>query len=439
MAAYKQSQSICHTLCEAGETGLSMKSLFTAASSEFESASGSAHGDIFSLDIVLTESLRLAVSDGRVVVGKDGKYRLADDVRSAMMVPRQPGILSANENASHFVCAICDSDILGPQLGLPDIAACCGKRACARCIDAGAIFVKTDDGGKTLCSMCLEDASDKQRLRKLKQNCRKKYPWALSVFGSGRFQDGEYITGSVYESVRVLRKAAAHFHPRAEIVLAQHMLEGEGCSTDFPGALRYLQRCALVDPSYEATAHGIMSSFAADSIRSGDTKLTVDICSQLAVFGNAKAQSFIAVYGMLLDHGGNDHEFTYRWQVMACMNNDRTAKLGPAATALRLGKLPQAHLFLRRYRQLGGSSFIENSLGTFDAGDSIEIIRKALRALRQNCGYCGIPLERESRKLCKGCETVAFCSRDCQKMDWNGSGGHRNDCKDAQALKRDLL
>eukprot|EP00563_Minutocellus_polymorphus_P004646 CAMPEP_0181033816 /NCGR_PEP_ID=MMETSP1070-20121207/7456_1 /TAXON_ID=265543 /ORGANISM="Minutocellus polymorphus, Strain NH13" /LENGTH=432 /DNA_ID=CAMNT_0023111263 /DNA_START=471 /DNA_END=1769 /DNA_ORIENTATION=- len=431
MAAYKQSQSICRTLCEAGEKGLSMKNIFTA-----EAASASAQGDIFSLDIVLTEALRLAVSDGRVVIGKDGRYSLTDNIRSAMTVSRLPGILSANEDSS--ICAICNSNILGPQLGLPDIAACCGKRACARCIESGACFAKADDGTTTLCSICLDDASDKERLRKLKRNCRKKYPWALCVFGSGRFQDGEYVTGSAYESVRALRKAATCHHPRAQIVLSQHLFSGAGCSVDVREALSCLQRCALVDPSYEATAQNLIFSFVTDELQKGDAELAVDICSQLAAAGNAKAQFFISAYGMFLNHGGQDLEFTYRWQVMACMNNSHMAKLGPAETALRLGKLPQARLFWRRYRQLGGSNFIESGLGTFDAGASIDLLRKTLRALKQNCAYCGISLERKSRKICKGCETVAFCSRDCQKMDWNRSGGHRNDCKDTKALREDL-
>ena len=236
MAAYKQSQSICSKLFEAGEAGLSVKDIFIAEAASVSSSTCTPRDDdgIFSLDVVLTESLLLAVSDGRMIVGKDGRYRLADDIRSAIKASRQQGVLCTNEDST--ICAICNGGIPTPQLGLPDIAACCGKRSCASCVQAGACFYKSADG-KTFCTTCREDASDKERLRKLKKNCRKKYPWALCVFGSGRFQDGEFVTGSPYESVRALRKAAAYHHPRAVIVLAQHMLEGLGCSVDVPGAL----------------------------------------------------------------------------------------------------------------------------------------------------------------------------------------------------------
>ena len=436
MAAYEQSRSICNKLFEAGEAGLSVKDLFVAEAASVSSASASDQDGIFSLDIILTESLRLATSDGRVVFGKDLRYRLAGDIRSAIKASRQQGVLCTNIDST--ICAICNGGIHTPQLGLPDIAACCGKRACASCIQAGACFYKSAETGKTFCTTCREDASDKERLRKLKKNCKKKYPWALCVFGSGRFQDGEFVTGSAYESVRVLRKAAAHHHPRALIVLAQHLLEGMGCSVDVAEALSCFRRCAVVDPSYEATAQELLFSHAADSMRNGDTQIAVDICSQLAAAGNVNAQYFVSAYGMLLDHGGNDRGFMYNWQVMASMNNSDVAKLGPAEVALHLGKAPQARLFLRRYRLLDGSNIIESTMGTVDASTCVELLRRTLRDLRRNCGYCGISLDRKTRKLCKGCRTVAFCSRDYQKMDWNGKNGHRDDCKDTMSLIADF-
>lgn len=438
MTTYKQSRSICNKLFEAGEAGLSVKDLFVAeAVSVLPLVSPASDQDgIFSLDIILTESLVLAVSDGRVVFGKDGRYRLADDIRSAIKASRQQGVLCTNADST--VCAICNGGIHTPQLGLPDIAACCGKRSCASCIQAGLAFYKSAESGKTFCTTCREDASDKERLRKLKRNCRKKYPWALCVFGSGRFQDGEFVSGSAYESVRALRKAAAYHHPRALIVLAQHLLEGMGCSVDVAGALSCFQRCAVVDPSYEATAQDLLFSYAADSVQNGDIQIAVDICSQLAAAGDVKAQYFVAAYGMLLDHGGNDRDFMYRWLVMASMNNSDWAKLGPAEAALRLGKFPQARLFFRRYRLLDGSNVIESTMGTVDASTCVELLRQTFRDVRRNCGYCGISLDRKTRKVCKGCETVAFCSRDCQKMDWNGKDGHRDDCKDTMALSSDL-
>merc|ERR1712147_320566 len=52
---------------------------------------------------------------------------------------------------------------------------------------------------------------------------------------------------------------------------------------------------------------------------------------------------------------------------------------------------------------------------------------KALLALK-TCTICGA----DKAKACQGCGTTAYCSTECQRIDWRDRG-HRKACKQIQA------
>lgn len=67
-------------------------------------------------------------------------------------------------------------------------------------------------------------------------------------------------------------------------------------------------------------------------------------------------------------------------------------------------------------------------------------VKKTLTKLRDKCASCGTGLDTSSRKLCKGCKAFCYCSVECQKAHWGAKdGGHRDECKKAMALEKEIL
>ena len=150
MAAYRQSQSICRALyaeaTDGGGKGLSAKALFRQTLEE------SPKSNIFNADLLFTESLQYALSEGRVVaLGADGMtYALAEGVLEDM-TPRAEGVISTNADSKR--CELCSERIVGPQLSVGDVLICCGRRICASCFNADR-EIATDSAGESICSVC---------------------------------------------------------------------------------------------------------------------------------------------------------------------------------------------------------------------------------------------------------------------------------------------
>mmetsp|Transcript_21729 Transcript_21729/g.48629 ORF Transcript_21729/g.48629 Transcript_21729/m.48629 type:complete len:159 (-) Transcript_21729:59-535(-) len=66
--------------------------------------------------------------------------------------------------------------------------------------------------------------------------------------------------------------------------------------------------------------------------------------------------------------------------------------------------------------------------------------RRDLQNLQTHCIVCAVGLDGTTRKLCKGCKTYCYCSRECQELHWNmpGGHGHRAECLGVSELNRKM-
>ena len=52
------------------------------------------------------------------------------------------------------------------------------------------------------------------------------------------------------------------------------------------------------------------------------------------------------------------------------------------------------------------------------------------------CSFCGV-LGSEKMRKCKGCKTVFYCGKECQKQHWDEL--HKVACKDFGVAEREVV
>ena len=322
MAAYRQSQSICRALyAEAtlaagggggGGKGLSAKALFRKTLDESADSSS-----IFDADLLFTESLRYALSEGRIVaLGDDGtNYALAKGMLEDMM-PRAVGVISTNADSGR--CELCSERIVGPQLSVVDVLACCGHRIYASCYNGDREIAK-DSAGQSICSIC-GDAGlvGLDRRRHAKRQAKRGVPWASLILGTAKYGGNEFVVGSPYEAVRYLRKAASAGSPEALFHPARHYGDGTGCIQNVEEALICLERCKMIDPEYEEFVHDYMAHLSGFLLGDKKIDLARTIAERLAIVGHVKGQAALGVlYG---DFDPIDAAREQQWYKIAALN-----------------------------------------------------------------------------------------------------------------------
>ena len=226
---------------ESGKS-LSMKDLFLETLTCYPGEEGPFDADA---DVLFSESLRYAMSEGRIEALNDGTYVLAKTVREDM-APRKRGVICNNDD--HTRCEICASSIIQPQLDTVDVLACCGHRICAICHSTDREIVRNLAGERS-CSVCgdatvFRSGEWKRHVRRL----AKRVPWAALIMGMTKYDSGDHVAGSSYDAVRYLRKAASAGSPEALFHLGRHLSDGTGCIQNIPDALVCLERCLTIDP-----------------------------------------------------------------------------------------------------------------------------------------------------------------------------------------------
>mmetsp|Transcript_3837 Transcript_3837/g.10854 ORF Transcript_3837/g.10854 Transcript_3837/m.10854 type:complete len:465 (+) Transcript_3837:403-1797(+) len=458
MAAYRQSQSICRALyTEAALVGkgLSMsandlfcKTLLESTENTVAALVGkspamsafdlfrrvllleSSDEDIFDADLLFTESLRYALSEGRIVALEDGTYALPKSV-SEDMAPKAVGVISTNVDSRR--CGICDEAIVGPQLDTVDVLSCCGRRICADCHGSDREIATNRAGERVSCSVCGEAApasvSEKKRnVRRL----AKRAPWAAHILGTARYDDGEFAVGSPYDAVRYLRKAASAGNPEALFHLGRHLSDGCGCIQNLQEALVCLDRCVTIDPAYTDCVSHVLVSLSGHYLEK-KPEVSEALLEKISITGNEAAQYILGT--MYQDPAINlrsEDIDGQSWQLLSALNRHMFTYF-VALRFFQQKKYAQARFFLewdagQQERQLSGQK------------KDYEALHEGLLQIKENCGWCGVPLPvKRNRKTCRQCLAVCYCSRSCQKYHWNSRSerSHRNDCKDVAMFKLD--
>ena len=280
----------------------------------------------------------------------------------------------------------------------------------------------------------------KKKAATLKRQAKKGRVWAQFILAT--YCD---FRGDKYAAVHLLRSAVKGGHPDAMLCLAEFVCQGGGCKKDLVEAESLLDRCISVAPRLlHACVHGY-AEIVVQYMELGtpETGMRAEsILLPLAKDGHHLAQYQLGKVYQITE----DFDAARMWCTEAIFNAETTKQRDMAAfevlfSSLALSDFPQAKVWADVVKSTG---FLDPR---FDNSDDAAMrtarviavikVRRGLLDLRKSCATCGVSLDRTTRKLCKGCKAHCYCSTQCQEKHWNkAEGGHRTECKGAQALKK---
>jgi hypothetical protein len=328
------------------------------------------------------------------------------------------GIYNANENPLH--CSICSVALV---YGFTFLNPCCGKTGCMTCSKAG-----TDR-----CLLC--HATKYGSIGLMKKQAKKGHAWAQARLGV-EYHQGNSLAQSYYDAVRWYRKAVAKGHPGAMLNLSVACRQGKGCSRDLVEARAWAQKAAIFDHFKDAAINqlAMIAAEYLDESKHDEAQSTLSAILEMDVENVATDATTQYNLGCLYDDAG-DYSSALKW-FSRCVtegDNDADAACGAMDCCWQLQRYAEAKLWL---------SFAPPREEIPDSQHwavYVPRLQQHLRDLRQSCTVCSTPLDRSNRKLCKGCKTYCYCSRDCQKVHWNRSeDGHREECKRVTELEEKL-
>lgn len=299
---------------------------------------------------------------------------------------------------------------------------CCGKCVCEDCSNA----MRFCHAKTKRCIFC--NTPNFGTIGVLKKRAKKGHAWAQFNLAHC-FDIGDSVAQSYYESVRWYRKAAAQNHPGALLCLSYCHRHGEGCGRNLTEARNLSEKAIAVDPTglfIEKSHRELMRVAIAYSADRCDEQ-AMEILVPLAKRGVASGSQYelaIVYYNI------NKFADALNLFFSCAMQGKHGAAYDCMDCCLKLNRLPEAKVWFSLASWIGADA-------TGISKEHITTFRQHLRHMRRHCLTCGVALDSNTRKLCKGCKTYCYCSVECQKIHWDRSeDGHRDECKKVTELKK---
>ena len=277
------------------------------------------------------------------------------------------------------------------------------------------------------CPLC--NARGIGRIGLTKKQAKRGHAWAQCQLGE-RYENGDGVSPSDFEAVRWYRKAASQGHIGALLCLiailsqndeepARNVLEANACKE------KVRKICRLIGDARE-----YLFDVGEQFYFLYEYEEAIDVLLPLAESGMSEAYETLgdAYY---ISEGYNEALEWYLEQFS--QEKSVAAAYGVMSCCWQLGRFAEAKFWLT----FPGVTTFRVDEDLF--AESLPHVQSSLRALRQTCKVCGVSLNADTRKLCKGCKAYCYCSRDCQKIHWNRSeDGHREECKEVTRLKNEI-
>ena len=384
------------------------------------------------------ESTKLVVADGDF---DETIWSFDELLRLNLSFSTAKGVLSTNDDPHR--CAHCpgllydgtrtDADI-GHNIGV--VRSCCGIAFCQSCSADQALYDKMSDR----CLLC--NTTGISGVGVLKKQAKKGMPWAqfsLGLVCKYGGVPGDRVTPSDYDSMRWLRKAAAKGHSRATLAMASLYRTGEGCFKDLGKAVECaFQTKEMVPrlPVVSHTANDFICMVANDLICDDKFKEAVLSLWPLAEQGCMQARHNLAY----LAHHFSETELALAFARPLALQGHMYSIHLMALCCRDMGLFAQERMwrFLLK-KPIYDEAYWKHLSDHPSFNKSLAFHSTELLELRLQCWTCGIALNSQNRKLCKGCKTFCYCSRECQKIHWNRSeDGHRKECNEVVLLRSAL-